>query len=92
VRAIQAAPEGSGPNEPENCLPEVAAGHEVLLLLVRDNVRGQEVVVRYSGCDHHGVDDGHTHRRLTADVLRPLLSGPHMPTVLNGAVADLIWP
>ncbi len=92
VRAIQAAPEGEGPNEPENCSPEVARGDEVLLLLVRDNARGQELVVRYSGCDGHGIDDGHTRHRLTADVLRPLLSGPHQPAILNGAVADLVWP
>jgi hypothetical protein len=91
LRAIEEAPEGSGPNEPQNCLPEVAAGHEVMLLLVRDNARVQEVVVRYSGCDFHGTDDGHARHRLTTAVLRPLLTGPHAPTVLNGAVADLIW-
>lgn len=91
VRAILAAPEGEGPNEPGNCLPEVAEGDEVLLLIVRDRARAQEVFVRYSGCDGHGIDDGDTHRRLTADALRPLLAGPHRPGGLNGAVAALVW-
>jgi hypothetical protein len=91
VRAILAAPEGGGPNEPDNCLPEVAHGGEMLVLTVRGGSRTQEVFVRYSGCDGHGIDDGRTLRRLTADALKPLLSGPHLPTALNGAVAELVW-
>jgi len=92
ARAIQVAPEGDGPNQPQTCIPEVALGNEVLLLQVRDDVRGQEVVVHYSGCDGHAVDDGHTRHRLTSDVLRPLLSGSHHPDVLAGGVAALVWP
>jgi hypothetical protein len=92
VRAILEAPEGEGPNDPENCLPEYAYGNEVLLLRVSDGARTQEVFVRYSGCVGHGIDDGHTHRRLTSDALTPLLSGPHRPGVLQGSVGDLIWP
>jgi hypothetical protein len=91
VRAILAAPEGDGPNEPGNCAPEVAFGEEVLLLTARDSARGQEVFVRYSGCDGHGFDDGQTHRRLTSDALKPLLSGPHEPSSLSGAVGELLW-
>jgi hypothetical protein len=91
AQAILAAPEGDGPNSPENCAPEVMYGDEVLLLTARDTTRTQEVFVRYSGCDGHGIDDGHTHRRLTADVLKPLLSGPHAPSSLNGEVAELVW-
>jgi hypothetical protein len=92
VRAILAAPPGSGPNEPRNCMREYAYGDEVLLLLVRDGTRTQEVVVRYDGCDGHGFDDGHTHRRITADALAPLLAGPHRPSVMSGAIADLVGP
>jgi len=37
------------------------------------------------------VRDGtRTRRRLTADALAPLLSGPHRPDVLDGAVAELL--
>ena len=91
VRKILAAPAGTGPNEPQNCISEVAYGDEVLLLLVRDGERTQEVFVRYHGCDGHGFDDGQTHRHLTADSLAPLLAGQHRPSVLDGAVADLVW-
>lgn len=92
VRAILAAPAGDGPNEPGSCPPEVAYGDEVLLLVVRGGAGTQEVFVRYSGCDGHGIDDGHTHRRLTSQALKPLLSGPHMPSSLSGVVGELIWP
>lgn len=91
VRAILAAPEGGGPNEPGNCAPEASLGDEALLLLVRDGTHTQEVVVRYSGCDGHGIDDGHTHRSLTAEALIPLLTGPHQPDHLIGPVASLVW-
>lgn len=90
VRAILAAPAGAGPDEPGNCAPEAAHGTEALLLLVRDNTRTQQVFVRYSGCTGHGIDDGHLQRRLTGEALTPLLSGPHRPDVLNGAVAELL--
>ncbi|OLF19121.1 hypothetical protein [Actinophytocola xanthii] len=90
VAAVTAAPQGEGPNQPESCIPEVAYGDEVLLLLVRDSARTHEVFVRYSGCDGHGMDDGTTHRRLTPDALTLLLSGSHRPTALNGIVADVL--
>ena len=91
VRAILAAPEGGGPNEPGSCAPEASDGDEALLLMVRDGTRTQEVVVHYSGCDRHGIDDGRTHRSLTADTLTPLLAGPHQPGHLIGPVAQLVW-
>jgi hypothetical protein len=90
LRAIRAAPAGDGPDEPGNCAPEAAHGTEALLLLVRDDTRTQQVFVRYSGCTGHGIDDGHTQRRLTSAALIPLLSGPHRPDVLDGAVAELL--
>lgn len=90
VRAILSSPAGDGPDEPASCAPEAAHGDEVLLLIVRDGTRTQDAFVRYSGCTGHGVDDGHTRRGLTTAALTPLLSGPHRPDVLNGAVADLL--
>ncbi|RSM91503.1 hypothetical protein DMH04_00400 [Kibdelosporangium aridum] len=93
VRAILSAPEGSGPNTPGNCVPEVMYGDEAQVLVVRDGVRRQEVFVRYSGCDAHGFDDGHTRRWLTADALEVLLAGPHRPSGgLQSAVARLRRP
>jgi hypothetical protein len=67
-------------------------GDQALVLRVRGNDGEQEVFVRYSGCDGHGFDDGHTRRLLTGAALRPLLAGPHRPATLNGSVAELVWP
>jgi hypothetical protein len=86
--AILAAPEGTGPDSPENCAADFAHGDELLVLRIPS---GTEVLVRYSGCVGHGFDDGHTRRQLTADAVRPLLSGPHRPMSLVGPVAELVW-
>jgi hypothetical protein len=92
VREILAAPEGNGPNRPGECAASVMFGDQALVLRVRGNDGEQEVFVRYSGCDGHGFDDGHTRRLLTGAALRPLLAGPHRPATLNGSVAELVWP
>lgn len=73
LHALLAAPEGTGPNSPDNCLGKY--GEEVLVLHVRGSERTQEVVMRVSGCDHHGTDDGATLRRLTKESVQPLLLG-----------------
>jgi hypothetical protein len=86
--AIIAAPEGIGPDSPENCAADYAYGDELLVLRIPG---GTEVLVRYSGCVAHGFDDGHTRRQLTADAIRPLLSGPNRPMSLIGPVAEMVW-
>jgi len=88
ARAILAAPEGTGPDAPQNCTGEVAYGDELVVLRIAG---GTEVLVRYSGCVAHGFDDGHARRQLTADAIRPILSGPHRPTALSGEVGQLLW-
>jgi hypothetical protein len=90
VRAVLAAPEGDGPNSPEDCARSVAFGHEAILLRVETAMSLHEVVVRYSGCDGHGTDDGTTTRRLTPDVLNAVLTGPNRPTSLQGDIAALL--
>ena len=95
VEAILAAPEGSGPNgrrgnrpASKGCadyhpraFPEGPYGYERMLLIVHGSQHDQEVVVRFSGCDYHGTDDGQVERWLTADVTRPLFDfdGPTHP-------------
>jgi hypothetical protein len=83
VDAILAAPEGSGPNgrsvgqlKSEGCrtFPGGTYGYQKMLLIVHGSQRDQEVVLRFGGCDHNGTDDGQLERRLTGDVLRPLLA------------------
>jgi hypothetical protein len=84
VDAILAAPEGSGPDAPpKSCrgFPGGPYGYQKMLLVVHGSQRDQEVVLRFDGCDYRGTDDGQVERRLTADVLRPLVAfgRPNMP-------------
>jgi hypothetical protein len=87
VEAIISAPEGSGPDV-ENCLDTY--GSEILVLTVRASDRSQEVLIRYDGCRFNGTDDGVTLRRLTADVLRPILTGIHRPSHYTGPLYELV--
>ncbi|HEY7595381.1 MAG TPA: hypothetical protein VH969_19680 [Actinophytocola sp.] len=48
--------------------------------------------VHYSGCEGRGTDDGRTRHRLTAGVRQPLLTGPHTPDGVPGAIGKLAWP
>jgi hypothetical protein len=94
VDAILAAPEGSGPNLPKSkgCGSFFGGlyGYQKILLVVHGSQRDQEVVLRFNGCDHRGIDDGQVARRLTADVLRPLVAfgRPNMP--YYGLPGDLV--
>ncbi len=89
IDAIDAAPPGSGPDDDKSCAPSHRLGDELLVLRVDDGTDVQEVVVRYSGCGGHGVDDGTTTRQLTGDLLQRLLVGPLAPSSLSGVVANL---
>ncbi|MGH3486733.1 MAG: hypothetical protein ACRDP8_02265 [Actinopolymorphaceae bacterium] len=91
VDAVRAAPEGGGPNAPQNCSAAWAYGEEVIVLRMHGD-REQEVLVRYSGCGGHGTDDGATLRALTADVVRPLLRGPHASGGLQEPIGRMVWP
>lgn len=88
VDAILSAPEGEGPDV-ENADPG-SDGSEIVVLRV-DTVDGaREVVVRYSGESGNGFDDGMTKRELTADAIRPLLTGAHRPGRLFPPVDRLL--
>ena len=77
IAAVAAAPDGSGPNEPASCAKDHAYGNEIIVLRVRADRAPTQIVVRYSGCDHRGFDDGATVSRLTATALAPVIAGPH---------------
>jgi hypothetical protein len=79
LAAVGAEPVGGGPDEPQNCAPEYSYGDEVVVLLAA----GGEVVMRYSGCDHRGFDDGRTVRRLGLSTAKLFLTGAN--TVFAGA-------
>jgi hypothetical protein len=61
--------------------PHRGDGDEMLVLLLD---RRHQVVVRYSGCDHNGIDDGVTVRALTRAAVAPLLAGPNRPWEFGG--------
>jgi hypothetical protein len=90
---VAAAP-GTGPNAPETCAVEWAYGDELIVL--RLHLEGSDhdvhrVLVRYSGCDHHGSDDGTTRRVLTRDLMQALLGeGLDRPSSYSGEVADIL--
>jgi hypothetical protein len=79
------------PSEPD--YPDY--GYERLLLIVHGSQRDQEVVLRFSGCNHHGTDDGKVERQLTADVAGPLLdidTPTHDYYGLSTPIVDLLPP
>jgi hypothetical protein len=85
VSAIHAAPEGDGPDgDPGD------RGGEIALLHVETTEGAHEVVLRYSGTTYNGFDDGTTRHQLTADAIRPLLTGPNSPTEMSMPVAQLL--
>ena len=91
VAAVAAAPVGGGPNAPENCLAEYSYGDELIVLRVESDQGASEVVLRYSGCDHNGFDDGAAVRELTRDAVGAVLTGPHRVSSMSGpqAKADM---
>lgn len=91
LKNIVEAPVGGGPNSPETCAPDFRYGDEVIVLKPTSDSGQSQVVVRYSGCDHHGFDDGHEIRTLTAEAIAPLVEGPNMPESLSGEVGDIIF-
>lgn len=90
VDVLHTAPTGTGPNAPQHCGADHAYGDELLVLRIHSDNALNEVLVRYHGCDGHGADDGTTMRQLTSDLLQPLLTGPHEPSILHGAVSRLL--
>jgi hypothetical protein len=77
IRGVAAAPVGGGPDDPASCAAEWAYGHEALVVRIRSALGPADLVIRYSGCDHNGFDDGLAVRSLTAGALAPFIAGPH---------------
>ncbi|MEU8611274.1 hypothetical protein AB0C29_25145 [Actinoplanes sp. NPDC048791] len=77
IRQIAAAPVGGGPDNPADCVPEVAHGDEIILLLVQSATGKAEVTMRYAGCIQNGFDDGTTVHKLTPGGVGPLIAGPN---------------
>ena len=87
VDAITSAPGGNGPNDNE-CIDTY--GSDVLVLTVHGSNHDQEVLIRYSGCNFNGTDDGVTLRQLTASLLQPILTGIHRPSSYTRPLYELV--
>ncbi|WP_433061821.1 hypothetical protein [Dactylosporangium sp. CS-033363] len=85
IREIAKAPVGGGPDTPKECSAEVSYGDDAIVLLVRSAAGVSDVMVRYSGCDHNGFDDGVRVRALTATAIAPLITGPNTLFSFSGS-------
>jgi hypothetical protein len=74
IREVAKAPRAGGPDTPHQCLPSVSYGDEAMVLLVRSAAGQTEIMLRYSGCDHNGFDDGVSIRKLTAAAVAPFVA------------------
>lgn len=74
IRQAATAPPGGGPDTAHECLPSASYGDEVIVLLVRSAAGQTEIMLRYSGCDHNGFDDGVAVRKLTAEAVAPFIA------------------
>jgi hypothetical protein len=48
------------------------------------------VLIRYSGCNFNGTDDGVKLRQLTANLLQPILTGIHRPSTYTHTLYELV--
>ncbi|MFD1859054.1 hypothetical protein EHW97_06835 [Aeromicrobium camelliae] len=87
VEAIAQAPEGSGPNAPEQCLHGDPA--EVIVLHVRADGVSREVALHYSDCIDNGFDDGTQLRELTKDAATAIFVGPLQPMSWGGHLSEV---
>lgn len=88
VEAITSAPQGG---TPDRSVCSGSYGDQVTLLRMSDTSgRIHEVVLRYSGCAHRGIDDGSTVRALTKQALSDVLIGPHLAGAIGMEISDLV--
>lgn len=90
VAAIVKSPIGGGPDNPNDCLPQVAYGEEAIVLRIQSDQGVSEVVLRYSGCDHHGFDDGSRVRTLTRQAVAPFVAGPNQVLEVEGDMVNIL--
>jgi hypothetical protein len=75
LTAIQEAPLGGGPDQPQQCSGAVYGDTALVLRLASGDVV-REVYVYMESCRGNGFDDGTTRRELTAEACRPLWQLP----------------
>lgn len=75
LRGFQQAPEGGGPDRPQDCLPD-DYGDTVVVVRLHQDGRTDDLHVYYDHCFGNGSDDGTTRRALTAETCAPLFAPP----------------
>ena len=88
--AIQAAPGGGGPNQPDSCLHEMS-GDAASVLLLTTGDQTHELYAYYDWCIGNGIDDGTTLRTLTADTCAPLFGDRVFWGGGGGQLVDLCY-
>jgi hypothetical protein len=88
--AIQAAPAGGGPNQPDSCLHEMS-GDAASVLRLSTGDKTHELYAYYDWCIGNGIDDGTTLRNLTADTCAPLFGDRLFWGGGGGHLHDLCW-
>lgn len=73
-------------------MPEYSYGDELLVLSIAHEEGTLRVHVTYSGCDHNGIDDGTTMRRLTREAMAPLSSGPLVVSSYSAVLRRILSP
>ncbi|WP_191564118.1 hypothetical protein [Janibacter melonis] len=88
VEALSSAPQGG---TPDRSVCSGSYGDQVTLLRMSDTSgRTHEVVLRYAGCAHRGIDDGSTVRALTKQALADVLIGPHRAGAIGMEISDVV--
>lgn len=90
--AVAASPTGSGPNDPASCSTDSGRGDEAIVVTLNTESGLRELFVRYSGCDHHGIDDGSLVRELTAEAASAVFDGALLPPSWSGVLDEVLGP
>lgn len=83
--AIGASPAGGGPDRAGQCIGSALYGDEAIVVRL-EGAAGKPVylAVRYSGCEHNGIDDGAVVHALTFDSARPFFESPNYISSYSG--------
>ena len=92
LEAIQAAPAGGGPDNPQNCAPDLYGDSALVLRLGDQDATASDLYVYYDWCFGNGFDDGTTRRAITADNCPALFSGAVQQFSGDGSTFALCHP
>lgn len=92
LEAIQAAPAGGGPDNPQNCAPDLYGDSALVLRLGDQDATASDLYVYYDWCFGNGFDDGTTRRAITADNCPALFSGAVQQYSGDGSTFALCHP